>query len=365
MTPDEAMARALQLAARGKTSTHPNPRVGCVIIRKGEVVGEGWHVRAGEPHAEIHALRVAGERARGATVYLTLEPCAHHGRTPPCVDALIAAGVGRVVAAMQDPNPLVGGKGIARLREAGIPVELGLREAEARALNRGFVARIARRRPWLTLKLAASLDGRTAMASGESRWITGAAARVDAHRLRAEAGAVLAGADTVLADDPQLNVRDWSPEEGIALRAPDRIVIDSRARVPANANVWSDDGARRFWLVGDGAKSAPPPAGVRQLPIAKTADGHLDLSAALRALAEQDVNEVLVEAGPRLAGALLTADVVDELLLYVAPALLGHAARPLAMLPGLDRLADRLRFTFGDVQPLGEDLRVCLRPVHA
>lgn len=355
------MLRALQLAARGKTSTHPNPRVGCVIVQGDEVVGEGWHQKAGEPHAEVHALREAGARAQGATAYVTLEPCSHHGRTPPCAEALLKAGIGRVVAAMQDPNPLVSGRGLQRLRDQGIAVECGLCESEARALNQGFVSRMTRKRPWLTLKIAASLDGRTAMASGESRWISGPESLVDVHRLRAEAGAVLVGAGTALADDPELGVRDWLPPTGTPLRPPDRIVIDGQARVPATARVWREDGARRFWITGEDGP-AEVPAGVEGLRTGRGAKGKLDLPAVLKALAARDVNEVLVEAGPRLAGALLQQGMVDELLLYLAPVLLGDAARPLAFLPGLDRLSDRLQFRVEDVQPIGADLRLRLRP---
>jgi len=355
------MARALDLAARGRGSTHPNPRVGCVIVQGGEIVGEGWHVRAGEPHAEVFALAAAGIRARGAEVYVTLEPCSHHGRTPPCCDALIAAGVARVHAAMQDPNPLVAGRGIEKLRQAGIAVETGPAAAEAAELNRGFVSRMTRQRPWLSLKVASSLDGCTAMASGESRWITGPEARADVHRLRAEAGAVLAGADTVLQDDPQLDVRDWSGPAGVPLHRPDRIVLDGRARVPAQSKVWRDDGARRFWLVGEEARVERQPAGVSLLRISQTA-GHMDLEPALRALAQAEINEVLVEAGPHLAGALLRSGLVDELVLYVAPMLLGDVAKPLARLPGIDRLAQSLRFHIADLQRVGEDLRLHLRP---
>lgn len=358
MTPAEAapyMARALRLAERGLYTTQPNPRVGCVIVKGGEVIGEGAHLRAGEPHAEVHALRVAGERARGAELFVTLEPCSHHGRTPPCADALIAAGVARVWVAMQDPNPQVAGAGIARLRAAGIAVETGLLAGEAERLNRGFVSRMRRGRPWLTLKLAASLDGRTAMASGESRWITGAAARADVHRLRAAAGSVMTGVGTVLADDPQLGARDLD----FAVRQPDRIVLDSRARVPAGARVWQGE-ARRFWLVG--APPARSPEGVEVLTVPRAADGSLELPAALQALAARGVNEILLEGGPRLAGAVLTQGLADEVLAYLAPTLLGHEARPFAWLPGLDRLAQRIELEFIDMRRVGEDLRLSLRP---
>lgn len=356
------MQRALALAANGRASTHPNPRVGCVIVRKGAVVGEGWHAVAGGPHAEVVALQAAGDRACGADLYVTLEPCSHHGRTPPCVEALISAGIKRVYAAMADPNPQVAGSGIRQLRKAGIMVEAGLCEDEARDLNRGFISRMTRGRPWLTLKLAASLDGRTAMASGESQWITGVAAREEVHRLRAEAGAVLASSATVLADDPQLTVRlpgDW--------RQPDRIVLDGCGRVPETAAVWAG-GARRLALMGAGAPAALRTAltarGVEMPALETRADGTIILSSALQVLGAAEVNQVLVECGPRLAGALLMEKLVDEMLLYLAPCLLGENARSLAQLPGLDTLAQAPRFEMVSVQPVGDDLRLQLRPKY-
>jgi diaminohydroxyphosphoribosylaminopyrimidine deaminase/5-amino-6-(5-phosphoribosylamino)uracil reductase len=345
------MARAVRLAEQGRASTHPNPRVGCVIARNGVIVGEGAHLKAGEPHAEVFALREAGAKARGAEVYVSLEPCAHHGRTPPCVDALIAAGVKRVWVAMQDPNPLVAGRGLARLREAGIETHVGVMGEVAAELNRGFVSRMSCGRPWVTLKLAASLDGRTAMASGESQWITGEAARADVHRLRAEAGAVMTSSATVLEDDPQLTVRldgDW--------RQPDRIVLDTHHRVPATAKVWAE-GARRFLVTAD-AGVAPPAPGVQVLSVAAGAGGHVSLGAALEALGKAEVNEVLVECGPRLAGAFLQARLTDEIIVYLAPSLLGHDAQPLAHLPGLVRLDQRVQLKPKDVRLVGEDIRV-------
>ncbi|MEW6168452.1 MAG: bifunctional diaminohydroxyphosphoribosylaminopyrimidine deaminase/5-amino-6-(5-phosphoribosylamino)uracil reductase RibD [Pseudomonadota bacterium] len=351
------MTRALELAARGRATTHPNPRVGCVIVRDGAIAGEGWHARAGEPHAEIHALRAAAERARGAEVFVSLEPCCHHGRTPPCVDALIAAGVGKVWVAMTDPNPRVAGQGIECLRAAGIDVETDLLRAEAEVLNRGFVSRMTRGRPWVTLKLAASLDGRTAMASGESRWITGAPARADVHRLRAEAGAVLTGVGTVLADDPQLDCRESAiGNRESSMRQPDRIVLDAEARTPVTAKVWAE-GARRFWFT---AASGPAPSGVERIVVPRAAGG-LALGAVLAELARREVNEVFAECGPTLAGGLLQSGAVDELLLYLAPSLLGHEARPLAKLPGLARLDQRLRWHWRSVERIGDDLRVVLQ----
>ena len=350
------MRRALSLAARARCTTQPNPRVGCVLVRDGQIVGEGWHQRAGEPHAEVFALRMAGERARGADAYVTLEPCAHHGRTPPCADALIAAGVGRVFAAVGDPFDQVAGQGFAKLRAAGIACESGLLEAEARELSRGFLSRIERKRPFVSLKLAMSLDGRTAMASGESRWITGPDARADVHRLRAEAGAVLTSSDTVLADDPELSVR--IPEaDAQGWRQPDRIVLDSGARVPLSAAVWRG-AARRFWLT---ANAAPAPDGVEAAVLPRDAAGHVSLPAALSYLAAREVNEVLVECGPRLAGAFLRAGLVDELVVYIAPKLLGSAARGLVDLPGLERLADHLALQFTSAEFIGPDLKITAR----
>ena len=370
------MARALQLAALGRLSTFPNPRVGAVVVAAdGEVVGEGWHQRAGEAHAEVFALREAGERARGADLYVTLEPCSHHGRTPPCADAVIAAGIRRVIVAMQDPNPLVSGRGLDRLLAAGVMVETGVMRAAALKLNRGFVSRMERGRPLVTLKLGASLDGRTAMASGESQWITSAESRADVHRLRAEAGAVLTSSETVLADDPQLTVREFesavplsrlrervAPQatgEGSPARQPDRIVLDSSARVPANAKVWNA-GARRFWV--STREPAVVPEGVELLTVPANSSGKIELASALAVLGNAAINEVLVECGPRLAGALLQAKLVDELLLYLAPALLGSEARGLAALPGFEKLDQRLRLRYTDVRQIGADLKITAVP---
>lgn len=348
------MAEALRLAARGAVTTFPNPRVGCVIVRHGEVVGRGWHERAGEAHAEVFALREAGAAARGAEVYVTLEPCAHFGRTPPCADALVAAGVGRVVVAMSDPDPRVSGRGLQRLREAGIVVTEGVLGAQARALNRGFVSRIERGRPFVSLKLAASLDGRTASANGQSQWISSEAARRDVHRLRAEAGAVLVSSATVLADDPALTVRHLP-----CARQPDRIVLDAGGRVSPQARVWQDDGARRIWL---GGRAEQAPAGVATWPIARDAQGRAVLPAALDRLAAHGVNSVLCECGPRLAGALLDADLVDELLIYQAPLLLGDAAPGLVHCPGRPALADAIALDWIDVRQIGTDLRLTAQP---
>ena len=354
------MARALRLAEAGRYTTHPNPRVGCVLWRDGEIVGEGAHLRAGEPHAEVFALRQAGERARGATAFVTLEPCNHHGRTPPCSEALVAAGVSRVVAAMEDPNPLVAGKGLERLRAAGIAVESGLLQADAERLNRGFVSRMRRQRPLVILKLAASLDGRTAMASGESQWITGEPARQDVHRRRAEAGAVLTTSATVLVDDPSLTVRLPPPETG-SWRQPDRIVLDSRAIVSLAAKVWNDD-ARRIRVTQPAHAAAVLAEGVENLAIEADGNGPISLAGLMPALAQQGINELLVECGPRLAGALLKAGLVDELLLYLAPAMLGHEGRALAMLPGLSQLDQKIALRYTDVRQVGRDLRLTATP---
>ena len=350
------MARALRLAQRGLYSTQPNPRVGCVIVRGDSVVGEGFHERAGEPHAEAIALRVAGDLAHGATAYVTLEPCSHHGRTPPCAGALIAAGIRRVVIAMQDPNPLVAGRGIARLRAAGITVECGLMQTQAEKLNRGFISRMSRGRPFVTLKLAASLDGRTAMASGESQWISSEAARADVHRLRAEAGAVLTSSATVLADDPALTVRHVD-----TLRQPDRIVLDPRGRVGAGAKVWNE-GARRILLTAQARSAVPAGVEVSRL---NGEGSYFSLTAAFAELGRLQINEVLAECGPTLAGLLLQAEVVDELVLYLAPCLLGDAARPLARLPNLERLSQRLQFEWRDVRAVGPDLRLTVSRLSA
>lgn len=366
MTDERYMARALELARRGRFTTTPNPNVGCVIVRDGEIVGEGWHQRAGEPHAEVHALRMAGDAARGATAYVTLEPCSHHGRTPPCCEALIAAGVTRVVAAMQDPNPQVAGRGLYRLQQAGIAVSHGLMMQEAEALNRGFLKRMRTGFPWVQLKLGASLDGRTAMASGESQWITSAAARRDVQRLRAQSSAILTTSATVLADDPALTVR-WSALSADAqalqtessLRQPVRVVIDSQQRVTPQHRLITQPG--ETWLMRSHCDNQPWPEPVSQIAV-PLRDTQLDLVAMMMLLGQRQINSVWVEAGAGLAGALLQAGVVDELIVYVAPTLLGDAARGLCTLPGLERLADAPAFAFSDVRRVGDDLRLTLTP---
>ena len=353
------MARALRLAERAAFTTRPNPMVGCVIAHGEDVVGEGWHQRKGGPHAEVFALQAAGERARGATAYVTLEPCAHTGSTGPCADALIAAGVARVVGAMRDPFPQVDGAGFEKLRAAGIVVESGLMEAQARELNRGFLSRIERGRPWLRVKLASSLDGRTAMASGDSKWISGEAARRDVQQWRARSGALLTGAGTVLADDPQLTVR---LDDGSDFLPPLRVVLDPGLATVARGRVREGD-APTLYLH---APEAKPPRGLQADHAAVPVDkGRFDLDAVLRLLATRGINEVQVEAGATLAGAFLAAGLVDELLLYIAPVLLGERARPLFDGLHIDAMAERLRLRTVDSRSIGGDLRLLLRPEPA
>ncbi|EKS7427002.1 TPA: bifunctional diaminohydroxyphosphoribosylaminopyrimidine deaminase/5-amino-6-(5-phosphoribosylamino)uracil reductase RibD [Enterobacter cancerogenus] len=356
------MARAMKLAQRGRFTTHPNPNVGCVIVKDGEIVGEGFHYRAGEPHAEVHALRMAGEKARGATAYVTLEPCSHHGRTPPCCEALIAAGVSRVVASMQDPNPQVAGRGLYRLQQEGIDVSHGLMMQDAEALNKGFLKRMRTGFPYIQLKLGASLDGRTAMANGESQWITSPQARRDVQRLRAQSHAILTSSETVLADDPAMTVR-WDelnadiqalyPQEN--LRQPPRIVIDSQNRVTPEHRIVHQPGETLFARTKDDSRQWPE--GVRSIMVPEH-NGHLDLVVLMMLLGKQQVNSIWVEAGPTLAGALLQAGLVDELIVYVAPVLLGNDARGLFVLPGLEKLADAPQLKFSEIRPVGPD--VCL-----
>lgn len=348
------MARALRLAERGLFTARPNPMVGCVIAHGDRVVGEGWHQRTGGPHAEVFALRQAGEEARGATAYVTLEPCAHHGRTPPCALALIGAGVARVVAAMRDPFPKVDGGGFVLLREAGIEVAEGLMAAQARELNHGFLSRVERARPWLRVKLAASLDGRTAMADGSSKWITGEAARNDVQRWRARAGAILTGADTVLADDPQLTVRLADTE----VIPPLRVVLDTRLRSLECARV-REGGAPTLYL--HDAAVSPPDAADAEFASVPSQEGRLDLGAVLALLAERGINEVHTEAGATLSGALLAGGWVDELLLYQAPTLLGEHGRPLLGGLGIHDMGQQRRLRVVDQRQVGADLRLLLR----
>lgn len=355
-TPDDHrfMARALELAALGLRTTTPNPRVGAVVVRDGVIVGEGWHRRAGEAHAEVIALAEAGDRARGATVYLTLEPCSHFGRTPPCVEALVDARVGRVVTAMEDPNPRVDGRGLARLREAGIDVRCGLLRAEAEALNVGFVSRMSRGVPWVRMKTAASLDGRTALHDGRSQWITGEAARADGHAWRARACAILTGIGTVRDDDPRLTVRDADTP-----RQPLRVLVDSKLEVDLEAKLLRGGALVACAIDNPGKKAELRDRGceVVELP---GPTGKVDLPALMRELAAREVNEVHVEAGNRLNGSLLREGCVDELLVYLAPSLLGDA-RAMFELPAPTGLDAAMRLEFGAVDRIGADIRILAR----
>ncbi len=363
------MARAIRLARRGLYTTDPNPRVGCVLVRGGDLVGEGWHRRAGEPHAERIALEAAGERARGATAYITLEPCCHQGRTPPCTAALIQAGVARVVCAMVDPNPLVAGQGLADLRAAGIAVCCGVLEAQARALNPGFIKRMDRGLPYTRCKLAASLDGRTAMASGESQWISSEAARQDVQRLRARHCAILTGVGTLLADDPSLNVRLSAAglpgmEPGEPVRQPWRVIADSHLRTPVTARLLRLPGITVIACCAPadpGRVAALEAAGARVIQLPEH-HGRVDLAALFAWLNGQEINEVLLETGATLAGAALTAGLIDELVLYLAPHLMGDGGRGLFRLPGLERMEKRIPLSIEEVRRIGPDLRLRLRP---
>jgi len=351
------MARALQLARRGLYTADPNPRVGCVIVRDEEVVGEGWHERAGGPHAEVVALREAGDAARGATAYITLEPCCHHGRTPPCTDALLEAGVARVVLASRDPNPEVAGEGEGRLVAAGIRVDGGILDAEARALNVGYMTRRQSGKPYVRSKIAASLDGRTALANGVSQWITGTAARADVQRLRAQSSAIMTGAGTVVSDDPSLNVR--AAELGDVLQ-PMRVIVDSGMRTPPEARTLTLPGdVRVFTVAGDAAKHGSlERAGARIEVVDAMPNGRVDLGAALARLAELEINEVLVEAGTRLNGALLQAGLIDELVVYMAGSILGRHARGMFDIPELTDMESRVEFELVETRRVGADLRM-------
>ena len=353
----EHMVRALALAERGLYTTSPNPRVGCVLVRDGTVVGEGWHARAGEAHAEVAALRAAGDAARGATAYVSLEPCSHHGRTPPCVDALIEARVVRVVAAMQDPNPRVAGAGFARLCAAGIAVDCGVLEGEAHALNIGFVARMRRGTPWVRLKVAATLDGKTALLSGASHWITGTEARRDGHAWRARACAVATGIGTVQQDDPQLNVRDVP-----TARQPRRIVIDSRMEIDLQARILAGGGTWLAAAIDVSDKRRRLEAQGIEVLLLPDPRGKVDLGALMRALGEREVNELHVEAGFKLNGSLLREGLVDELLIYLAPSLVGDRARGMFALPELEDLSQRIALELRDLRQIGPDIRILARP---
>ena len=353
------MSEALRLAAFGLYTATPNPRVGCVIVRDGEVLGTGWHEKTGGPHAEVLALRAAGTRARGATAYVSLEPCSHYGRTPPCVDALIEAGIARVVAAMQDPNSKVAGSGFARLRAAGIEVESGLMQEEARALNCGFVSRMSRGRPWVRMKIAASLDGRTALANGRSQWITGPEARRDGHAWRARACAVLTGIGTVRDDDPRLDVREVA-----TTRQPLKVLVDSRLQLPLSAQLLQSGQVLVAAAVENQAGIAALRDAGAEVVLLPNAQGKVDLMALMRELALREINEVHVEAGFKLNGSLLGAGLVDELLIYLAPSILGDGARGMFQLAEIADLEGKRLVQFDDVRSIGGDIRILARVVN-
>ena len=359
------MARAIQLAARGLYTADPNPRVGCVLVKDGVIIAEGWHQFAGEAHAEINALTRAGDLAHGATAYVSLEPCCHHGRTGPCTEALVKAGVAGVVVAMEDPNPLVGGQGIAALRAAGISTEVGVMAGEAAALNPGFISRMRDARPYLRCKLAMSLDGRTSLASGESKWITAAAARNDVHRLRARSSCILTGIGTVLADDPKMNVRLPYVKAGdsnggeYGVTQPSRVVLDSRLRMPVTARMFEAGGPVLLATTVTDASSLDPliEAGAEILVLPSDEHG-IDLRALMHFLGGRECNEVLAECGPTLAGALFRAGLIDELIVYLAPVLLGDTARPLMQLGPLTDMTERWQLEIRDIRAVGTDWRI-------
>lgn len=360
------MQRALALAQQGRLTTHPNPNVGCVIVNAaGDLVGEGWHQRAGGPHAEVAALHAAGEQARGGTVYVTLEPCSHHGRTPPCADALIAAGVARVVIAMQDPYVAVAGRGIQALRQAGIDVVVGVEEAAAQQLNQGFIHLCQTGLPYVQVKLAMSIDGKTALANGESKWITGSQARADVQLGRAQAGAILTGADTILHDNPRLNVRPeelaaacWHrPESDVQLsyQQPIRVVIDTLGRVPTDAAIFAD--GVPVYLV------RTRPLGIAYAPhvqelLVPDRHGKADLHAVLRALAQLHIHTVWCEAGHQLAGAVIAEQLAQELWVYIGPKLMGHNAQPMLALPSYESMMHLPELSLAQVQTIGQDVKL-------
>lgn len=366
MTHEAYMARAIQLARQGWYSTRPNPRVGCVLIKDGTVIGEGFHRKAGKPHAEINALNAAGAAAQGATAYVTLEPCSHFGKTPPCANALIEAGVSHVVVAMTDPNPAVSGSGIQRLRAAGIEVTENILQAQAEELNPGFIKRMSRGMPYVRLKMAMSLDGRTAMASGESKWISSSQSRADVHRMRAASGAMLTGINTVMQDDPSLTFR-VDEHESLAAEIPDdleqplRVVCDSKARLSLQAKILSQPGTTLLATTSD-ISAELKNSQLESIRVSADEQGKVSLPDVLRELANRQINDVMVEAGAGMAGALLQGSLVDELIIYMAPHLMGDQARGLASIPGLDRMADRLKLKIIDIRAMGSDWKITARP---
>jgi len=351
------MSQALSLARKGLYSTQPNPRVGCVIVLNNEIIGEGYHQQAGGPHAEIHALNQAGIKAKGATAYVSLEPCSHHGKTPPCADAIIKSGVSRVVCAMLDPNPLVAGKGLKKLQQAGIKTDSGLMQTEAEEINPGFIKRMKSGLPFVRIKLAMSLDGRTAMASGESKWITGSHARLDVQKLRARSSVVLTGSGTVIADDPSMNVRITAQElqtDG-EIHQPVRAIIDSQLKVSSSSKIFKESG-ETLLLSTQQAEHV--------ITLAEK-NNKVDLEGALKYLAEQhQANEVHVEAGNELCGALLDQQLVDEIVVYMAPHIMGDSAKGLFHLPGLNNMSERINLQIKDIRAIGKDWRITAIPQY-
>ena len=362
----EFMSLALKLAEQGLNTTTPNPRVGCVLVKDGKIIGQGAHLKAGEPHAEIMALRDAEQKSpdkiKGATAYVTLEPCSHFGRTPPCANALVDAGIARVVAAMQDPNPKVAGNGLKILAAAGITVEHGLMEAQARELNVGFVTRMLQNRPYVRVKIAASLDGRTALANGESKWITGDPARQDVQQWRARSCAILTGVGTLLADNPQMNVRIPTPPFASA-RQPLKVIVDSQLRTPADANILKDGQVLIAYCQGNDTKEAALSAAGAELLHINSTD-QVCLKALLNALAERGINELMVEAGQTINGSLLAANLVDELVLYYAPMILGTDARGMLAIPALQSMQNRINLQIIDTRQIGQDIRLRAKPIY-
>ncbi len=353
------MARALRLAERGAYGAHPNPMVGCVLVRNGDVVGEGWHELAGEAHAEINALEVAGESAQGATAYVTLEPCAHYGKTPPCVDALIAAGISEACIAMQDPFPDVSGRGITALQDAGIGVRVGLMQAAAEQINAGFLRRVSRGRPFVHMKIACSLDGCIAMADGQSQWITGPDARADVQRMRARSGAIMTGIGTVLADDPSLTVRD--PDLNTVGRQPLRAVLDSHLRMPLSAGMLALPGQTLLYCTASEGHASLEEAGAEIVKVDAAAE-QVSVAAVLADLASRSVNDVLVEAGPGLAGSMIVDKLVDELVIFQAPHIMGSQTMRMLNTPAWTQLTDRQEFNVIDQRRVGSDTRITMRP---
>ena len=355
---DRYMARALQLASKGINTSHPNPAVGCVIVNRRKIVGEGWHQNAGGPHAEINALKSAGNAARGATMYVTLEPCCHHGKTLPCTKAIIKSGINRVVTAVEDPNPLVNRAGISTLQQAGIDVLCGVGQNQAKRINRGFLKRITTGIPWITLKIATSLDGKTAMDNGESQWITGSAARNDAHRLRASSSAILTGVGTVLRDDPSMTARS----EGVQ-RQPHRIILDTNLSTPPEANIFKGDG-KVLLLTTIVDDELIPSYDTRKTEVISFEEtrGRIDLHKVVKLLGEKEYNNILLEAGSRLSGSMLRAGLVDEVVVYMSPDLLGSDARDMFSIAGMQFLSDKIGFEFENIVAVGRDTKITLRP---